>query len=90
MKKALGILVLGIVLLSLTGCFTFPFAATSNPVGSKMGEAKLTTIFSIPLPGDAGIYAAAKNGGISKISTVDIKYSWWVIGSTITTIVSGD
>ena len=91
MKKALPVLVLGLVLLAMMGCYTLPGSATSNPVGSKMGESKLTLLFNfIPLSNDAGIYAAARQGGISKISTVDLKTSWWIIGTTISTIVSGE
>lgn len=51
---------------------TTPIAATSNPVGNKCGEASTIRILGF-LGGSAnvGINAAAKNGGITKISHVD-------------------
>lgn len=61
----------------LSSCsITMPVAATSNPVGSKVGTAKGTVFLHVLAFGaDASIKTAAKNGGITKISTVDIKYS---------------
>ena len=53
---------------------TLPVTATNNPIGSKVGTAKATGYLScIFLDADASIRTAAKNGGITKISTVDIK-----------------
>lgn len=46
--------------------------ATSNSVGSKKGEATCQAILFIAF-GDCSIATAAKNGGISKIHTVDTK-----------------
>lgn len=58
----------------LASCsITTPVAATSNPVGSKRGQATGTCYLSVLCFGaDASIETAAKNGGITKISTVDI------------------
>ena len=59
----------------LSSCMTIsrPIAATSNPVGSKCGEAKSTIILGIwSTKGDEnGIDKAAKSAGITKISHVD-------------------
>jgi hypothetical protein len=71
------ILLIGIsiaVLASSCG-FTVPVAATSNPVGSKVGTASTTRILGVLFPdgGDASIQTAARNGGITKISTVDFR-----------------
>ena len=61
----------------LSSCsVTVPVTATSNPVGSKVGIAKSTQIMGFfPDGGDLSVMSAAKNGGISKISTVDFKRS---------------
>jgi len=61
----------------LSSCsVTVPVTATSNPVGSKVGTAKSTQILGFfPGGGDMSIKTAAKNGGITKISTVDFKHS---------------
>jgi hypothetical protein len=58
---------------------------TGNPVGTKEGYAKAK--YGMGDDNDAGIYAAAKNGGITKIATVDIKmYS----DGSVKTIVTGE
>ena len=61
----------------LSSCsVTLPVNATSNPVGKKVGTAKATGYLGfLFFDADASIRTAAKNGGITKISTVDIKYS---------------
>ncbi len=92
MKKLILTAVCSAMALALVSCSTTtPFAATSNPVGNKMGKSQITYILGFPVANDAGIYKAAKNGGISKISTVDIKTT--TIGGfyyNIDTIVSGE
>lgn len=45
--------------------------ATSNDVGSKTGESCATSYLGIIGLGDASIAAAAKAGGVTKISSVD-------------------
>lgn len=52
---------------------TLPVTATSNAVGSKVGKASGTGFLGVLFFGaDASIQTAAKNGGITKISTVDL------------------
>lgn len=77
----------------LSSCsVTMPVNATSNPVGKKVGTAKATGYFGwIWLDQDASIQAAAKNGGITKISTVDVKYENILnIITSFETVVTGD
>lgn len=59
----------------LSSCsVTLPITATSNPVGDKVGLAKSTQLLGFFFDGgDMSIRTAAKNGGITKISTVDFK-----------------
>ena len=46
MKKIISILVALVVLMSLMSCTTVsPLAATSNPVGEKVGHASATYLF---------------------------------------------
>ena len=71
---------------------TLPVAATSNTVGSKVGTAKATGYLGVLFfDADASIQAAAKNGGITKISTVDMKKTS-LLGIIVTheTIVTGE
>ena len=71
---------------------TLPFNATSNSVGHKVGTAKATGYLGILFfDQDASIRSAAKNGGITKISTVDIKNTNLLnIIVTYETIVTGE
>ena len=70
---------------------TLPVNATSNPIGDKVGTAKATGYFGILFfNADASIQTAAKNGGITEISTVDIKSTNVLnIITTYETIVTG-
>ena len=70
---------------------TMPQAATSNKVGTKVGEASATSILNLVATGDAGINAAAKQGGISSISHVDFsEKSILGIFTKVTTRVYGN
>lgn len=77
----------------ITSCsLTLPVNATDNPVGSKVGTATATGYLGVLFfDQDASIKAAAKNGGITKISTVDIKQTN-ILGLIVTyeTIVTGE
>ncbi|MGM0461006.1 MAG: TRL domain-containing protein [Fibrobacterota bacterium] len=94
MKRALTLLVATALFVSLVGCAaTVPVNATSNPVGSKVGEAETTAILGFFFDGgDASIKTAAQNGGISEISTVDIKGEMVFLNlvKRYTTIVTGE
>jgi hypothetical protein len=71
---------------------TLPVAATSNPVGKKVGTSKGTGYLGVLFfDADASIQSAARNGGITKISTVDIKQSN-ILGLIVSfeTIVTGE
>jgi hypothetical protein len=50
-----------------------PESAGAGTIGSKTGEACATSILGWVTTGDASTVAAAKNGGIKKIATVDNK-----------------
>lgn len=86
-------LMVAVATLSMTSCaLTLPVNATSNTVGSKVGTAKATGYLGVLFFNqDASIMKAAKNGGITKISTVDIKVSN-ILNLVITyeTIVTGE
>lgn len=62
-----------VAMIGLSSCsITLPVGATSNAVGSKVGKSSGTCYLNILCFGvDASIQTAAKNGGITKISTVD-------------------
>ena len=67
---------LAAIVCGLASCTSVtPLTATSNNVGAKCGTATETRILGVfPFAGDHGIDTAAKNGGIKKISHVDVEY----------------
>ena len=75
LKKIKAIAAMVAVVLMMSSCaLTLPVTATSNKVGSKVGTARANGYLGILFfDADASIQAAAKAGGITKISTVDIK-----------------
>lgn len=75
MKKFFGFAIAVCGMLFAASCTSVaPLAATSNNVGAKCGTATETRILGFfPFKGDHGINAAAKNGGIKKISHVDVQ-----------------
>lgn len=79
--------------LFLSSCsLTLPVNATGYAVGSKVGTAKATGYLGVLFfNADASIRTAAKNGGITRISSVDIKQTN-LLGLIVTyeTIVSGE
>jgi len=82
-----------LLLASIVSCsMTAPLAVTSNPIGRRTGEATGTFIFGvIPLGNpNMGIHKAALNGGITTISTVDIRHTNLLFLHTVTTVVTGD
>jgi len=70
---------------------TGPYMATQNQIGSKKGEATAVSILGLIGTGDAGIAAAAQNGNITKVATVD-QQGMNVLGvfATSTTVVTGE
>lgn len=64
---------------------------SGEPLGSKSGEASTSSILALVATGDASIQAAAANGGVTNIHTLDYKY-FNVLGvyQKYTTIVHGE
>ncbi|TAF67539.1 MAG: hypothetical protein EAZ55_04290 [Cytophagales bacterium] len=94
MLKSIKFFTVTIALISLlSSCsLTLPINATSNPVGSKVGRATAQGYFTVLFFNqDASIQKAAKNGGITTISTVDLKRTS-IMGLYVTyeTIVTGE
>ena len=93
LKRVKMVVALIAMTLVMSSCaLTLPVNATSNPVGEKVGTAKATGFFGYIFFGaDASIRTAAKNGGITEISTVDVKESN-ILGliTSYETIVTGD
>jgi len=101
MRKSLLGLTLGLAFL-LSGCAAsapvgalytdvkVPVTATANAQGAKTGTAICTSILGLVATGDCSVEAAAKNGGINKVFTVDSKnLSYLGVYATFTTTVTG-
>ncbi len=67
-----------------------PVGATSNSVGSKVGESSSTKLFLLFTMSKGGVAEAARNGGITKISTVDVEATTILFYTNIKTIVTGE
>jgi hypothetical protein len=91
-KDALRLITALLFILIFVSCsMTTPINATGYAVGSKTGTAKATGYLGIFVDGDASIRTAAKNGGISRISSVDVKKTNIAfIVMTYETIVTGE
>jgi len=105
MMKMAQCMVVALALVALVGCaqvmspltgviyteVSGPITATSAERGSKTGVAEATSILGILATGDASIAAAARNGGISQIKTVDYDATN-ILGlyATFTTRVTGN
>ena len=94
MKKIITNTFIAISILVLTSCsISGPLFITDNAGGpnSKTGESSYTMILGfMPLNADASIATAAKNGGITKVATVDQKITGKFFSTTITTVVTGE
>lgn len=93
MKKVLYLVsVLIIAGMLLSACsMTIPVASTGKPIGPKVGEVSGNGYFYMLRFGvDTSIRAAAMNGGITEISTVDYQMKDILgIVQTYTCIVTG-
>ena len=96
MKRVFQFLAVAFVAAMVSSCVTIshPVGATSNPFGTKCGEAKSVTYLGVyTKDGETnGINKAAKQAGIKKISHVDAYTTNFLFGiiSTQTTKVYGE
>jgi hypothetical protein len=94
MKKFMWVIGCLFIAVTLMSCATYPVPnmATGNNLGSKVGTASGDLIFGFfGDASDANIPAAARAGGITKISTVDVqvKNTLFLVW-TVTCVVTGE
>jgi len=67
-------------------------SGTGKQIGSKTGEASTVAILGMVAFGDAGLNAAARNGGITRIYHVDYRFLNVFLGTycKFTTVVYGE
>lgn len=95
MKKIAILLTAALAIFFIASCSTVkPVAGATGIVGKKTGEATQAWFGGFPLKGEGGILQAAKNGGITKVGTVDVRIDWPaspIFGYyVVTTVVSGE
>jgi hypothetical protein len=94
MKKVLMVAALTVASFVMMSCVSVnsPYAVTTNPIGTKVGQASGTVFFGIFGTVDAGVQKAAQNGGITKIATVDTETKMFLgaMMLTYTTTVTGE
>jgi len=94
MKKSITKLFFGaIIVTTLASCaVSVPLMVTDNTRGEKVGESSYTTILGIPIGFnlETGVIAAAKNGGIKKVATVDQTVYGGLFKGKVTTVVTGE
>lgn len=103
-KTVVAAMGLAAIALGMTGCgavgplpgaiYTntkFPSIASQAGPGKRVGTAQARSYLAMVAVGDASVDAACKNGGITKINTVDT-HGTSILGiySTWTTIVTGE
>ncbi|MDR0512255.1 MAG: TRL-like family protein [Treponema sp.] len=95
MKRSFFVVALvSAVLFLAASCTTvnLPAALGEGTIGSRTGQASGTIILGLFGNADAGMLAAAANGGITRISTVDVQVTHVLLGlmTTVTTTVTGE
>lgn len=67
-------------------------AAGGKAIGPKRGEASSIAILGLVAVGDAGVWAAAENGGITRVNHLDYHFKSYVFGvfAKYTTIAYGE
>ena len=95
MKKIALVLFVVFAAILIASCSTvMPVAGATGSVGKKTGEASQAFVFAFPLKGEGGISQAAKNGGITKVGTVDVRVDYpaspLIPYYIVTTVVTGD
>ncbi|MDR1375041.1 MAG: TRL-like family protein [Treponema sp.] len=92
MKKAIfALVVLAVLLMAACSTITLPVEITDNPVGDKVGETTESYLFGYLYISGSGAYsAAAANGGVTKIATVEKRIVSNPFMTKVTTIVTGN
>jgi len=67
---------------------TQPMMVSSN-TGRKVGRACATNVLGLIVQGDMSVEAAKKNGGITKVASVDKEVKGYAVYAEVCTIVTG-
>ena len=91
-KRILSLAAFTLLAATITSCsLTYPVAVSDAKMGTKRGESKTVRFLSIDFNGKYGIKDAANNGKITgPVSTVDEKYTSYILFSTKKLIITGE
>lgn len=92
MKKLKTLFAVGALAIMTSCSISGPILVTDNTALTKRGEASYTVWlgFIRPMTSDASIMTAAKNGGITKVATVDSHIQSGFFKKTYSTVVTGE
>lgn len=90
MKKALSITALALTLVFASSCSRIYPGMVTTAGSVKEGIAKKKVWFGIAMNVDVSIATAAKNGGITKVATVDYGVKGGLFSKTYFTKVTGE
>jgi hypothetical protein len=62
---------------------------SNGAIGSREGRSCAQSILGIFASGDASIKAAAANGGVTKIASIDHESTWFIVMGEYCTVVRG-
>jgi hypothetical protein len=91
-RKCLLASLLGSIVFCSACTTTRPLAVSSNPISTKVGRASSQACLGgLLIGGDASIKAAAKQGSINRVATVDVEtFNFLYLFIKRTTIVTGE
>ncbi len=92
LRGMLNTVLLASLAISAACTITRPFAVSSNPIGTKVGRASSQAYLGgLFVGGDGSIHAAAKQGGINRVATVDVEtFNFLYLFIKRTTVVTGE
>ena len=86
-----GVVILALFLVGCASTTRYEFlGVTSNDIGSKVGEAPVSTTGNKNAGLAGGIYQAAKNGGITKIAVVEKRITVGGPNAGVFIVVTGE
>jgi len=62
---------------------------SNGTIGTREGRACARSILGVYADGDASIKAAAANGGVTKIASIDHESTWFLVMGEYCTVVRG-
>jgi hypothetical protein len=90
--RSLILLAMALLVLLAACSYNLPIGATTNPLGTKVGTYSQIGYLGFPpmMSKEAAVLAAAKQGGITRISSVNYNVNWMIFMTKYETVVTGE